>query len=224
MSKEDKETLKKWRLQKLEACKEFPKYFYYLSPIENIENIVKYGILSKNETVKNNLNAISFADRDVQGWRKAKNCLISNSKNKKLHDLVPLYLNSKTPTLYSRKPIQNRLFFCLIDAKKLISDINIEFAFTDGNATNLNTKFYYSLNNLKNLNWNIINSSSWSDKPDGKRIRNSEFLIFPKVNLSHIKIISCFNDEILKKINNIFQKNKLEIEINVNKNLYFDTL
>ena len=82
---------------------------------------------------------------------------------------------------------------CLIDSKQLISDTGIEFAFTDGNAANRTTKFYRNLIDLNCLNWEIINSFSWNDKTDGKRIRNSEFLIFPKIDIKFIKMISCFD-------------------------------
>ena len=178
MTQDDKEKLKSWRLQKLEECKQFPKYFYYFSFLDNLESIISNGILSKNEITKKKLNTKSFADVDVQNYRKDKDFFITGSQRKNLHDLVPLYLNSKTPTLYARKDIQNQLFFLSINSKKLITDMNINFAFTDGNATNQITKSYWKLDNLKNLNWEIINGQSWNDKKDGKRIRNSEFLIF----------------------------------------------
>ena len=223
MFQNDKRNLKKWRLEKLNNCKEFPKFLYYLSPLENFKSIVDNGILSKNETINKKINTVSFADKDVQSWRKSRECYISNFDKKKLHDLVPLYLNPKTPTLYARKLIQDKLFFCLIDSKQLISDTGIEFAFTDGNAANKPTKIYRNLNELNNLNWDVINSLSWNDKPDGKRIRNSEFLIFPKIEIKFIKIISCFNLDGFDKIKKILAENKLKIEINIDKNLFFDT-
>ena len=68
----------------------------------------------------------------------------------------------------------------MINSSELLTDTNINFAFTDGNATNLTTKFYRNLEDLNKLNWEIIMSERWNDKPDGKRIRNSEFLIYPK--------------------------------------------
>ena len=224
MLQNDKTKLKIWRLEKLNNCKEFPKFLYYLSPLENFKSIVENGILSKNETINKKLNSFSFADNDVQLWRKSKECVISNFEKKKLHDLVPLYLNPKTPTLYARKPIQDKLFLCLIDSKQLISDTGIEFAFTDGNAANRTTKFYRNLIDLNCLNWEIINSFSWNDKTDGKRIRNSEFLIFPKIDIKFIKMISCFDLDGVDRIKKILTENKLKIETNVNKNLFFDIL
>ena len=83
MLQNDKTKLKTWRLEKLNNCKEFPKFLYYLSHLENFESIIDHGILSKNETVKKKLNTTSFADNDVQSWRKSRECAISNFENKK---------------------------------------------------------------------------------------------------------------------------------------------
>ena len=132
-----------------------------------------------------------------------------------------MYLNSKTPTLYARKDIQNQLFFLSINSKKLITDMNINFAFTDGNATNRITKPYWKLDKLKNLNWEIINGLSWNDKQDGKRIRNSEFLIFPKIETKYIETISCYDAPALLRIATILKGKDLKIETIINKNLFF---
>ena len=59
MTEDVKEKLKSWRLQKLKECKQFPKYFYYFSFLDNLESIIANGILSKNEITKN-LNGIEI--------------------------------------------------------------------------------------------------------------------------------------------------------------------
>ena len=99
--------------------------------------------------------------------------------------------------------------------------MSINFAFTDGNATNQTTKSYWKLDKLKNLDWKIINGQSWNDKKDGKRIRNSEFLIFPKIEIKHVDTISCYDTSSLLIISSILKKKNLKINTNVNKNLFF---
>ena len=214
--------LKKWRSEKIQKCKRFPEYLYYFSSLSNIKNIIKFGILSKNQILKKNIQSESFANLVVQKYRKNIKCEISNKEIKYLHDLVPLYLNPKTPTLYSRKYIQEDVFFCMINSSELLTDTNINFAFTDGNATNLTTKFYRNLEDLNKLNWEIIMSERWNDKPDGKRIRNSEFLIYPKIELKYIKFISCQRYKTIDKLEP-YIKGK-NIKLNVNKSLFFDIL
>ena len=45
-----------------------------------------------------------------------------------------------------------------------------------------------------------FSSSIWNDKQDGKRIRNSEFLIFPKIETKYIETISCYDAPALLRI------------------------
>ena len=47
MLKNSNENLKKWRIEKLNQCPNFPKYLYYFSNLDNIDSIVKSGILPK---------------------------------------------------------------------------------------------------------------------------------------------------------------------------------
>ena len=82
MTKENKEKLKTWRIQKIEECKYFPKYFYYYSLTDNLESIFDFGILSKNEIENKKIPTKSFANPGVQHWRKITNRPISGGKNK----------------------------------------------------------------------------------------------------------------------------------------------
>ena len=213
------DNLKNWRKDKIKACKKFPRHLYYFSSMSNIDNIKKFGILPKNQIVRKNIHSVSIADTKVQEFRKSRKCTISNRVEKSIHDLVPTYLNPKSPTLYARRFLDDDIFFCLINSMKLLSDPDINFAFTDGNAANLNTKFFSNLEKLSELNWDIINGEYWNDKPDGKRIRNAEFLIYPQIKLKYIEYISCKHYKTLDKIRNVVGDKF--IKFNVDKTLFF---
>ena len=218
-----KSSLAYWRKTELEKCKEFPPYLFYLSRKENFESILKNGILSQTESKKIRLSYKSFADPDVQELRSVKGIFISNKQKCNLHDLVPLYFKAKTPTSYKRKAIQKELFFCKISIKKLISNTNKHFAFTDGNATNLDTKQYWDLRKLGKLEWKIINADSWHDKPDGKRIRNAEFLIQSKIEKEYIFEFSVNNNDLKNELENILKKKQLKIPVTIDERCFFTT-
>ena len=59
---------------------------------------------------------------------------------------------------------------------------------------------------MKQLNWRIINGLNWNDEKDGKRIKNCEFLIFPKIKVDYIDAITCFNTTTLLKITKIIEE------------------
>src|SRR3989338_3468056 len=89
--------LKPWITKKL---KEFSiDNLYYFSCLENLESILMNGILSKNEILKIDPQHKSFAEDAVQDKRDLKIIKLTGRISVNLHDLVPLYLTPKTPTL-----------------------------------------------------------------------------------------------------------------------------
>ena len=215
-----KENLSTWRKNKLNQCKEFPEHLFYMSKKKNFKSIIENGILPQNKA--NKIAYDSFADNEVQKLRSSISLHISGNQKYKLHDLVPLYFTALTPTLSRIREDQNNIFFCKISSIKLITDVNKDFAFTDGNAASLDTIKYYSLNSLNKLNWKIINSDSWYDKPDGKRIRNSEFLIYPSIEIKYISEFVVNNND-LKNIFEIELNNKsIKIPVKVDKFCFFN--
>lgn len=162
--------LAKWPLRSL----------YYLSFMGNLISIVERGVLSKNETHRRKMSAESFAEESVQDRRRNVNVALTSHRTVPLHDLVPLYLASKTPALSARRERRDELFFIDISLGALCDPSN-EFAFTDGNAASLQTQFFRSLYHLDKIPWDVIKARYWSDLPDGRRRRCAEFLVHPSV-------------------------------------------
>ena len=80
------------------------EYFYYFSFIDNFESIMSNGILAKNDIKQKKLITKSFADVDVQNFRKDMNFFISGSLKKNLHDLILLTSLRKTGIALKRSP------------------------------------------------------------------------------------------------------------------------
>ena len=222
----DKAKLLNWRKSQISQSmkrNEFPPYLLYLSRKESFESIVKNGILPQNETKKKNLLSSSFADLDVQEKREGKSYYLSDTKSHNLHDVVPLYFKARTPTLSVIREQQENLFFCKVSLQKLILDPKIAFAFTDGNAASDYTSSYYDLKKLDKLKWKVIHSEFWNDHVDGKRIRNSEFLIFPKIEMKYIFEFSVNNQKLKEKFKNILLKNSIKIPVVVDERCFFTT-
>ena len=137
--------------------------------------------------------------------------------------MVPLYFKAQTPTLSAIREQQENLFFCKVSILKLISDPKIAFAFTDGNAASEYTRSYYDLKKLNELKWEVINSEFWTDKKDGKRIRNAEFLIYPKIKIEYIFEFSVNNQKLKAESENILLKNSIKIPVTVDERCFFIT-
>lgn len=211
----NKLALSNWRKKQLE------KYgitkLYYASLIDNAQSIIKYGILSKNEATSRKIKFASFADEDVQERRDIKEIDLSNQNTVAIHDCVPLYLNLLTPTLYKIKKRWHEIFVVVINAM-ILTDSKIEFTFTDGNAASKQTIFHRDLRDLSCLPWNVINADSWTEFEDGKRKRNSEFLIYPSISPIWFDGFIVNNEHSNNKLNEILLKNNLNRKIIISKN------
>lgn len=194
--------------------------FFYLAPITNAESIMKYGILSNNEVHRKKMLSKSFAEESVQERRDNKRIILTNNLLYNIHDLVPLYLTSRTPTLYARRSLKDKLFFVIIKSS-ILFDNDIEFAFSDGNAASAETIIYNDLNYIDKIPWDVINAKMWTDFDDGKRKRNAEFMIYPKIVPERFGILAVSNSNNKNIIEKIVSSIKLNIEVVVADNLFF---
>jgi hypothetical protein len=130
------------------------KGLYYITPIENIESILKHGIVCFNRAKK--LKAKSVADQSIQARREK----VIPGTNKKLHDFANLYFNPRNPMMYKRQALHEEL--CILRIDETILD-EPDVIITDGNASSKYTRFEPS--------------------PDGIRYLESEF-VFAKYRTS----------------------------------------
>lgn len=211
-------TLSDWRRRKLA---EFHiGQFYYFSLISNLAPILTYGIISKNEVARRGLHSWSFADESVQEKRHIKIVELSSRAQIELHDLVPVYLTPRTPTLSARRNIQNDMVFIVVDSG-VICDEKIEFAFTDGNAGSQDTSFFRNLYKLSEIPWKVINADYWNDFSDGKRQRNAEFLIYPRIQKSYFKKIVVNNHLLQRIVENRLVEMRIDIPAVVDTSYFF---
>ena len=196
-------------------------FFYYLAHRDNLESILKNGILPKNEVIGRNLNHYTFAMSEVQERREARNITLANHNTYNIHDMVPLYLTPKTPTLFVRREIQDELLFLVIKSS-ILYDGEIEFVFSDGNAGATNTKFFYSLNRLDWIDWEVIRATHWNDFEDGRRKRCAEVLIVPQISINYIWKIVVNYPELKNFVESTLSNLNLKIEVIIDSNYFFN--
>lgn len=210
--------LRDWRKARLRKHK--ITNFWYLTRIENLKSILSLGILPKNDVDRFAFIHKSFAEETVQERRHSRIIELSDYSEKHIHDLVPVYLCTKTPTQYARKDIQDELVLIRIHSDVLLDDM-VEFAFSDGNAASAKTSFYRNLNDLGKLSWDILRDAYWTNYDDGKRKKCSEFLIHPKVRTTHFLEIGVSSLAAQGRASRIISKDRMDFPINVKENWFF---
>ena len=204
------------------------KFFYHFTHLENLDSIIKNGLLCTNEKQKLEISHYNVANKSIQG-RRSEMDVISNGINYgKIHDFVPFYFSTKNSMQLSiinqKKVDQPELIFLGVETS-LIKEQNL--IFTDASAnTNFAPKFYTDFEHLDKLDWDLINSYKWSFTEEQRHKRMAEVLIqdFKFEFINHIVV---FNKKYKEKVNKIFEDNqivnkpKIEFEPVENKRFYF---
>ena len=181
---------------------------YYITPINNVESILNYGILCNKKA--NKVKHESIADIKIQDIREGKKV----PGGLPLHEYVNLYFCARNPMLFKRRNFHLKI--CVLRINPDILDLpNVVIAV--GNAASDNTSFWASPFGLTKIDKDLVYAEWWTDNDiiqemKKKRIKCSELLVPYKVDSIYINgaIVSCKESEIYLKSANF----TLPIEIN----------
>lgn len=187
-------------------------YLEHIVHFSNLENIFLHGLQSFNTAHSNKWIGKDISLSEVQERRGRTHLFVENVFFS-LHDMVPLYFNSKNPMLYLRKEMQSELLIFLFntDIIQIKNTKSLFSFFSDGNAGSDNTKFYSEEEELNHLDFDLIYSSNWNDpdpeiKREKKRKMCSEVLVYPEIGIDKIVSIICPNSVMLDFVNNLKTK------------------
>lgn len=181
-------------------------YVYHMTHYSNVRNVIEHDLRAhENKYVNKNID-----NDDVNNIRNKREPI----NNRKINKYVPFYFNPRNPMLYVNKEIQEDIVILAFDRRIILKEGTL---FTDGNAASSITNFYDDIEDLGQLDWDIIKSSSWTEYDDGKRKRMAEVLVRKKVSSGLIKKIYCYD----RATADIIEDLKPECEVEIGKHLYF---
>lgn len=143
-----------------------------------------------------------------------------------VNDYVPFYFGVRSPMLYKIKTgngvsrrAQNEIIYLACNFKEL-TDSELKWCFTDGNAAKYITDFYNDVSEIDNLDWKSINATEWTDNNsdgdhDRMRKKHSEFLVRDHVPVAFIKAIVVFTEVRKIQVEAVINKYGLNIEVHV---------
>ena len=187
-------------------------YLYHLTHIENLESILKLGILPLNNLKNLSRSHSDISMPDVQLRRDMRKIITSSGMTYNVHDFVPFFYRKKTPMLYKRKEQVGELCFIVIQVRSICTEGLLCVA-SDGNVASPKTEcwelFPNGFSRLNRLNWDIIHADSWTSYKDGKRICSAELLIRPHIKPDDIYAIIFPSSNSKKSIDQLLLSNKL---------------
>lgn len=185
------------------------RYVYHLTSIDNLDSIIKNGLLATNVKNEKGIKHTDIANGTIQERR--ANTKVPCGPKCTIHDYVPFYFASRTPMLLGvinkKNCDQPYLVYLCLNIDVVDRD---DVVFTDASAnTNDVPHFYSDSCNLDKLKWDIINSNAWTFSDDERHYHMAELLVHKKVDISEISSIVVFNDAIKKNVEDIFESNKI---------------
>ncbi|WP_167247680.1 DarT ssDNA thymidine ADP-ribosyltransferase family protein [Acinetobacter sp. Tr-809] len=201
-------------------------YAFHFTHIENLESILKNGLLSTNAKLGLGVTHENIANNNIQYTR--SRIIIDNDLNLRsldyiwdedeikyrLHDFVPFYFAYKCPMLFqvltSKNIDEDEIIFFVIDVKKCLSELKSTY-FSSASINRIENlpKLYNRDADLDNLNWDEITNLKGVGSDTLKQQRMAELLIYDRLPLNYIDHIIVWNERIKKRLTNIYNKQSI---------------
>ena len=154
----------------------------HMTHINNLNSILKYGLLSHNNPYKQ----VDISNFEVNSRREVREGVYG----RKIHDYVPFYFNPRNAMMYRNKDLP---VIILAFNSELIYQNNV--LFTDKNAATYGVRFYNNKNDFNKIQWDIVQSNSWYNKDIiVKQTMMAEVLVYNQVPISHLEYIYVKNE------------------------------
>ena len=181
----------------------------HMTHIDNLDSIFKYGLRAHNNPYKQK----DISNTEVNQRRDRRESVYG----RKIHDYVPFYFNPRNAMMYRNR--DEDIVILAFSKKLLLKD---DVLFTDRNAATDSVHFYHDVDDLENIEWNTVKSTSWYDKPRPeyvKQIMMAEVLVYNEVKIKHLLGVYCKN---MSTKNLLMQRYNLKSkQVIVKPNLFF---
>lgn len=157
------------------------KSLWYITHINNLESILRNGILSHKECQEIGIRHIDVSDHAVQRRRK------------EFHKYVPLFFANNTPMLYV---VMNKFKEIILLEINILILSNYRVKFSDGNIASSDTTIFSDLRDMEKLDWEIIFSQNPAFGKEWKRKRSAEVLVPERIPPHYIVGIHCPEDDL----------------------------
>jgi hypothetical protein len=190
------------------------KELYFITPIENVPSILKYGILSHNLSKK--LHHRSVAMLEIQDKRCNKK--IPNAEN--LHDYANLYFDAHNPMLCKVQSRNNEI--CILRTASEVLDLP-GVIIADHNAASDYVRFYPMVDGLAAIDEDTLFARYWKHPENQyvewahKSIKCAEVLVPNKVEPKYILGAYVANQTALAA----FNKLNIELTVEIKNDIFF---
>lgn len=202
-----------------------PTPIYHFTHIDNLSDLLDTGaLLCKNEMLRRGGTCRSVAYETIQQQR--QNHPVPVPPGGKIHDYVPFYFNSLSPMLYTIKcgnveGVNPEQLVFIKSTAQLFEASGNDFVFTDGHGIMALSDYYNDLVDLDKVPWEVINTRYWNNYPDGKRLRQSEFLAHNKFKWELVELLGVYNTDMKTRVKDMIADLSHRPKVKIKSNWYF---
>lgn len=147
-----------------------------------------------------------------------------------LSDYVPFYFTPfsimmyNIHTGYNVQQVPNEEILIIVSSLVRMNELQIPFVFTDQHAYPAMARYYTALNDLKNVDWPLLNRRDFQHDPDDpakKERYQAEALVWKHVPLEALFGICSCNASVDAYVQDKLSHRNLKITSNVQENWYF---
>lgn len=186
------------------------RYFFHMTDIDNLESILKYGLLCTNKKNSLGIEHVNIANSAIQERRSEMR--VPCSPQGVVHDYVPFYFTSRSPMLLGQLNAKNCdqpliIYLCLKIEKLLCPNV----IFTDASANTIQQpNFYDDVGAMPNLSWDLIDAYRWKYEEMEIHKKMAEVLIYQSVPVEEIDAIIVYNADAKAYVKEILRKHNYD--------------
>ena len=180
------------------------KGLFYITHVNNINSILRHGILSHALVEKRKVQSTPIYDAQIVSNRRER----KTPDGESLWDYANLYFQPRNPMLYRVINEKDKKNIAIVEVRPDILKQPNAFIST-GNAASLPSDILPVKGGLKAIHqmWKIINSEWWNDTDGSKRKIMAECLVPELVPSNLIQAIYVANHSIAEKLRSNLQSN-----------------
>lgn len=196
--------------------------------MNNVPWILKHGLHCRNSPLQDP-DYVNIGNPDLIGMRAGRDVPVAPGGS--LSDYVPFYftpfsimmLNIKTGYggITQRK---NEDIVIIASSVHKLADLGLSFVFTDRHAYTALANFYTDTDDLKHVDWPLLQSRDFKHDPDdpGKKERyQAEALVHRHVPIGALLGIGCYNESVKAKLDGQIEAAGIKLRTEVTKSWYF---
>ncbi len=187
---------------------------YHITHVENLPSILKAGGLACDSIMAAAGNSpVCIAHSHIKERRAKKQVPVAPGGV--VADYVPFYFTNRCPMLYAIHTgyVEGYIggqeqVIHLTSSVETVAKQTDAWCFTDGHAVQAMTDFFEKVEDLNHVDWNVIKSNSWHDRPgdiDRKRRKQAEFLVYKFFPWQWVQGIGVLNTNAKAKVLSMLQ-------------------